>query len=671
MEKIGRYKIIGELGRGAMGVVYKAQDPAIGRLIAVKSIHLDSLADDSERERMRERLFREAQSAGILSHPGIVTIYDIAEENGMAFIFMELVNGPPLEKFLKEEQPPDKTTLLGIFRQIAAALDFAHKKGIVHRDIKPANIMVHEDGSAKITDFGVAKIVSQQMTRAGTIMGTPSYMSPEQVHGGAVSGRTDQFSLAVIAYEVLTGEKPFTAEYLPTLLFKIVREDPIPPHRLNPTLMPIVESVMSKALAKDPAERYETCTEFVEALAAACAASQNWVPMPRGAVHNLPTSGSDQGLTLAETIMDSPAETVVLPPAKQPAPLLSDVEVSAAPTVAVPIPSPTPAALSDAPTVAVPILRSPAPASKTVDVAPSDAPTVAVPILKSQPAAGKPAVEKAPIPDSATIEVPVRRPQPPAPPKAEPAPPAAAPVLIAQLPPTPPRTETPSRGNGLRNGLIAAAVAAAAAAFLIFSRTSGPSQSATPPVEAPSASAPASVPPPAANPPAAAPAPATPAPVAAAPVAAPAKPAAPKVPPLPTEAAFQLTTTPAGGDAIFDNNPELRCTTPCSLNLALGRHTISIRREGYREAQRVFTLPNDTGLIVGMEPMAGMLSIVTTPPGLTVTVDGQEQARKTPASLTLPAGTHRIQVLRGADKQEFSVDIRDGVVTQRSIEWGQ
>src|SRR6202051_5338586 len=188
-----------------MGIVYTGQDPSIGRMIAIESMRLSDLSDDAERVRLRDRLFREAQSAGILSHPGIVTIYDIAEEGGLAYIFMELVNGPALDKMLKAEQTPDKETLLSILRQVATALDYAHKKGIVHRDIKPANIMVHEDGTAKVTDFGVAKIVSQQMTQAGTIMGTPSYMSPEQVQGGMISGRADQFSLAVIAYEVLTG----------------------------------------------------------------------------------------------------------------------------------------------------------------------------------------------------------------------------------------------------------------------------------------------------------------------------------------------------------------------------------------------------------------------------------------------------------------------------------
>src|SRR5215470_15375899 len=154
-----------------MGVVYKAQDPAIGRIIAIKSIRLNDLTDETERVRLRERLFREAQSAGILSHPNIVTIYDIAEENGLAYIFMEYVEGPPLEKVLNGPDPLVREGVISIFRQTATALDYAHKKGIVHRDIKPANILIHEGTLAKITDFGVAKILSQQMTQSGVMMG--------------------------------------------------------------------------------------------------------------------------------------------------------------------------------------------------------------------------------------------------------------------------------------------------------------------------------------------------------------------------------------------------------------------------------------------------------------------------------------------------------------------
>ena len=289
VELIGRYQILEEVGRGAMGVVYRAQDPTIGRIVAIKTIRLTDLTDPGERLRLRDRLFREAQSAGILSHPNIVTIYDIAEEGGKACIYMEFVNGPSLEKILGGPQPPDKHAFLQVFRQTAAALDYAHRKGIVHRDIKPANIMIHEDGQVKITDFGVAKIISQQMTQGGGMMGTPNYMSPEQVQGTAVDGRADQFGLAVIAYEMVTGEKPFLGDSLATLLYKIVRDEPAEPRRLNPAVGPEMETVLRRALEKAPAARFETCLDFVAALVAACDASPGWVPMRHGASQSMPT----------------------------------------------------------------------------------------------------------------------------------------------------------------------------------------------------------------------------------------------------------------------------------------------------------------------------------------------------------------------------------------------
>lgn len=588
MENIGRYRIIGELGRGAMGVVYKAQDPAIGRMIAIKSIRLGELTEESERERLRERLFREAQSAGILSHPGIVTIYDIAEEGGLAYIFMELVNGPPLDKMLKSAQTPDKETLLSILRQVAAALDYAHKNGIVHRDIKPANIMVHEDGTAKVTDFGVAKIVSQQMTQAGTIMGTPSYMSPEQVQGGNISGRADQFSLAVIAYEVLTGEKPFVADYLPTLLFKIVREEPAPPQRVNGTLSADVETVMKRALAKNPAERYDTCVDFVNALAVACNACGNWVPLPRGVSHNMPTAGSgdDLGGTLAATVAENLADTISAP-------------------------------------------RSIA--------------------------------EKRPLPPTEDMRLP----------KFEPAPIRHAPEdPVKTLPPIPPpavplveAAEPPARRNTVRNAIIAVLAAGwiAVTLFLLWPKT----QPASPglPLVVDTAGPAAAAPDPAPSQPVGQPSAQQVAP-------APAKAIPPKAPPGPTEASFELTTMPAGAEATFDGNADLKCTTPCNLNLAMGRHTLLLRSAGYREAQRVFTLPNDPGLIVNLEASAGTLSLVTNPPGLTVIIDGQEQTRKTPANFPLAVGEHKVQVLRGAEKQEFTAQIRDNVVSQKNIDWG-
>ena len=332
-----------------MGVVYRAQDPAIGRTIAIKTIRLSDLTDPNERDRMRDRLFREAQSAGILSHPNIVTIYDIHEESGLAYIFMEFVNGPTLEQVLGNEQPPTRDSLFETFRQTAAALDYAHKKGIVHRDIKPANIMIHEDGAAKITDFGVAKIASSQMTQSGTMMGTPSYMSPEQVQGGSVDGRSDQFALAVIAYEVLTGEKPFVAEYLPSLLYKICREEPSPAQRLNPTLAPEVDGVLRKALAKSAADRHATCSDFIRELRAACNLRPDWVALPRGSSQDLPTLASNSAVPVPDLSPISAAPSTPLarlssldpktvpPSPAQPVPASADVPSPAA-SAAVPRP---------------------------------------------------------------------------------------------------------------------------------------------------------------------------------------------------------------------------------------------------------------------------------------------------------------------------------------------
>src|ERR1041384_4163895 len=237
MDRIGRYKIVRELGRGAMGVVYHAIDPNIGRPVAIKTIQFAPTRKPEELERMRERLFREACSAGILSHPGIVTIYDVDQQGDLAYIAMEYVDGPTLDELLSGDQPISAEKMFSILGQTAVALDYAHKKGIVHRDIKPANIMITGDGTVKITDFGIAKVTaSDQFTMTGAIVGTPHYMSPEQVQGRGVDGRSDQFSLAVIAYEILTGEKPYTGEHLTTVVYKIVTEEPVPPHRLNSTL---------------------------------------------------------------------------------------------------------------------------------------------------------------------------------------------------------------------------------------------------------------------------------------------------------------------------------------------------------------------------------------------------------------------------------------------------
>ena len=273
-----------------MGVVYHAIDPNIGRPVAIKTIHLGGGRKPEEQDRLRERLFREARSAGNLSHPGIVTIYDVEHQGELAYIAMEYVDGPTLEHVLSEDPPIAPVKLFSVLAQTAVALDYAHQKGIIHRDIKPANIMIAADGTAKITDFGIAKITtSDQLTMTGAIVGTPHYMSPEQVQGQPVDGRSDQFSLAVIAYEALTGEKPYTGEHLTTVVYKIVTEEPAPPHRLNPSLSGPIENTLRKALAKKPDQRYKNCQEFIETLEKACAATKGWKLMPRGGSMNEPT----------------------------------------------------------------------------------------------------------------------------------------------------------------------------------------------------------------------------------------------------------------------------------------------------------------------------------------------------------------------------------------------
>jgi serine/threonine protein kinase len=202
VRKINRYEIKGELGRGAMGAVYEATDPVIGRTVALKVLHSNQ-ADEAEAKSMEDRLFREASSAGRLAHPGIVTVFDVGKEGEMAFIAMERVEGPTLQQMMKGGKI-DRQQILEILRQAAAALDYAHGEGIIHRDIKPANIMLHKGVQAKIADFGIAKVSAMsQLTVAGTILGTPSYMSPEQIQNFTLTGRSDQFSLAVVSYEML------------------------------------------------------------------------------------------------------------------------------------------------------------------------------------------------------------------------------------------------------------------------------------------------------------------------------------------------------------------------------------------------------------------------------------------------------------------------------------
>jgi serine/threonine protein kinase len=259
-ERFGRYEILAELGRGSMGVVYKARDPKINRVVAVKTVSLEGQPAEEERE-YRERFFREAEAAGRLSHPGIVTIFDVGEEpeTRAPYIVMEFVAGPSLDKLRKIPLE----TALQLTLEMADALDCAHGQGVVHRDLKPANVLLTQDGHAKIADFGVAKLNLADQTLGGRVLGTPSYMSPEQLNGEAVDGRSDIFSLGVVLYTILTGYKPFQGNSAATVSFKVVNRDPVPATVFDHELPSGLDYIITRAIAKDPAQRYQRGMEMV------------------------------------------------------------------------------------------------------------------------------------------------------------------------------------------------------------------------------------------------------------------------------------------------------------------------------------------------------------------------------------------------------------------------
>ncbi len=269
---LGRYEIEKELGRGAMGVVYLGRDPKINRMVAIKTMMLEEGSDGGSVKEVKERFFREAESAGTLNHPNIVRIFDAGEENEVAYIAMELLDGQDLTKFCAKASLLPIEKVLANVATVADALDYAHAQGIVHRDIKPANVMMLKDGSVRVADFGIARITASSKTATGTVMGTPSYMSPEQVAGKKVDGRADLWSLGVMLYELVTGEKPFKGgEGIGTLLFQIAND----PHpnvlETNPALPPALKAVIDKGLSKNPDERYQRGSELAAALRAVLA----------------------------------------------------------------------------------------------------------------------------------------------------------------------------------------------------------------------------------------------------------------------------------------------------------------------------------------------------------------------------------------------------------------
>ncbi len=263
---VGRYEILMELGRGAMGTVYKGRDPKINRLLAIKTIRFSDEFEDDQLKEIKERFFTEAELAGKLSHPGIVAIHDIGEDYDLTYMAMEFLDGEDLEKYCKKGSLLPIRKLLDIIAETADALEYAHNNGVIHRDIKPANIMLLKNGRVKVTDFGIAKSMSASKTRSGIILGTPNYMAPEQIMGRQIDARSDIFSLGVVFFQLLTGDLPFRGDNLNSLFYKVTQVKHPSPSKINPKVIKPCEQILDKALAKNPDHRFQKASDLAKYL---------------------------------------------------------------------------------------------------------------------------------------------------------------------------------------------------------------------------------------------------------------------------------------------------------------------------------------------------------------------------------------------------------------------
>jgi serine/threonine-protein kinase len=318
--KLGKYELRRELGRGAMGVVYEAFDPSIERIVALKTIRTDQI-EGAEGQDAVGRFQREAKAAGRLNHPNIVSIYDFGEDHGTLFIAMEFVNGRELKSHFENDERFPMADIVRVMTQLLNALGYSHQYGVVHRDIKPANIILLPDGQVKVADFGIARIESSQYTQAGTVLGTPAYMSPEQFMGQTVDGRSDIFSAGVVLYQFLTGERPFSGTAT-TIMHKVLMEDPLPPSTLNVQVPKPFDAVIKKAMAKRPEDRFQNTREFADAIRAA-AADQSATQSDATVVAAVANAAAASRSAPAETAAASSAAPA--PRRKSPLPVLAAV----------------------------------------------------------------------------------------------------------------------------------------------------------------------------------------------------------------------------------------------------------------------------------------------------------------------------------------------------------
>jgi len=313
ISQLGRYEVIGELGQGAMGIVYKAKDPLIDRVVAIKTINLGLALD--EKEEYESRFYQEAKAAGRLNHPNIVTIFDVGKSGDVAYIAMELLEGRELRDIMNDGGLLPVEQVLDIVAQVAQGLAYAHEHEIVHRDVKPSNIMVIRDGHVKITDFGIARMASSAVrTQTGMVLGSPKYMSPEQVMGKALDQRSDIFSLGVMLYEMLTGQAPFNGENVNAIMYQTLNAVPAPPNTINPAVPEMANFIVAKALAKKLEDRYQNARDFAVDLRACRdtlprSGKQIDVSSPAGGERKLPDAITATGSREASDEEARPAAT--------------------------------------------------------------------------------------------------------------------------------------------------------------------------------------------------------------------------------------------------------------------------------------------------------------------------------------------------------------------------
>ncbi len=661
---IGRYQVQESIGFGAMGAVYKAFDPLIKRTLAIKTIRLDIPRNSPQYKSFIERFYHEARISGTLSHPNIVTLFDIGEEGGVPYLAMEYVEGDTLSSLIERGTKFAPEKVVSLVSQVASAIDYAHTKGVIHRDIKPSNMILSED-RVKVTDFGIAKLVDAEMTQSGTLLGTPSYMSPEQAMGEKLDGRSDIFSLGVCAFEMLSGEQPFPGANVTSILYKLVHVEPVEPanlemHGLVPQKW---HEVFGKVLSKKPDDRYQNAAEFVADLEF-CLGS--WF----GGV------GSDTIFEGGAAGSAAPARAAAATTPQAPPPSddmattaipLDQLRAATAPAVAVktapmpipplaPPPPPPPAPVPAKPPAepATVLMNVPAPeedsrtvAMKTPSLPTTKMATPAAPEVTVRVPAQPPTV-KSPVADSVTarVELPptARAPRPPAPAPpppavaAPPAPRAPAPQPAAAAPIPAPAVPRPHARSGISPLLILGGaalffvLAVGVLGFVVWNRSRAEAPSATPPPVAE----------------------ATPTPAAQVTVAP------------TTTGSLHVETTPPG--ATITVNGEAKGPSPLDLTgLPVGNYEVRAELRGYETKTETATIADSARepqlkiALTRITPVTGSVEVVSEPTGAVVTVDGNRAGVTPVVDLKLRPGAHRVELsAEGHEPWSGSVTVEAG-----------